>query len=123
MSYGNQLNICRAKADKYGPDWKVLVLCETQPQAKCAQEDAVQFLGGTSLRTLGLLKLANGCTVRFRVVTDMVSAERAFRGGEFTQIVWLKRPANDAICAMARSRLRSQAVPSDDWRYEYCTVL
>jgi hypothetical protein len=123
VSYGNQLNICRAKADKYGPDWKVIVLCERAEQARAAQEDAEQFLGGHSFKSMRLLKLANGCTVRFGVVESLIDAERVLRGREFTQIVWLRRPKADELCALARSRLRSRAVPAEDWRYEYCTVL
>jgi hypothetical protein len=123
VSYGNQLNICRAKADKYGPDWKVMVLCEHPDQARGAQEDAENFLGGHSFKSMRLIKLPNGCTLRFAVVSSMIDAERALRGREFTQIVWLRRPKVDDLCALARSRLRSRTVPADDWRYEYCTVL
>lgn len=122
VSYGNQLNIFRAKSDKYGRDWRGIICCNDRHEAKLASEDALQFLGGHYNKSSMTLTLANGAQLLIRVVTCMMEAQRAFIGREFTQIAWLHRPTDSDIIGLARARLRSRAVPADDWRYEYCTV-
>lgn len=122
MSYGNQLNILRAKSNQYGPDWHAIVCCKNKGELEMAAEDAALQLGGKYSNVGQSLVLANGSRVIFRIVTCVMEAQRAFYGREFTQIVWLHKPDAPELIDMARSRLRSRKVPADDWRYEYCMV-
>lgn len=122
MSYGRQLNIFRAKSNKYGRDWKGIVCCRDAQEVKIASEDAIAFLGGTYNRSTQIQTLPNGAQLYFRTVTCRMEADRAFMGREFTQIVWTHVPKDQYAIDMSRARLRSKAVPSDDWRYEYCTM-
>jgi hypothetical protein len=122
VSYGNQLNIFKAKAHRYGADWRAIVLCADTYELKLAQEDAVNFTNGRLFRGMNLMKMANGAILRFRAVSDLRGTETAFNGNWFTQIVWLHMPTDRAMCDYARSRLRSREVPAEDWRYEYVKV-
>jgi hypothetical protein len=122
MSYGQQLNIFRAKGYKYGVDWRGVVLCSNLHELKLAREDAVLQLKGRYFSGLRMMKFANGASLRFRVVTNVLEARQAFAGQSFTHVIWLHRPDSDEVRDLARATVRSKTVPAEDWRYEYCMV-
>lgn len=124
MSYGNQLNIFKAQAERYGPDWRAIIVCSTKFDLQIAADDAQEFLKGQYSRVGQTLHLPSGATIIFRMVTCPMEAQRAFCGRQFTQIVWLHRPVKyaDEMIDLARSTLRSQVVPTADLRYEYCMI-
>jgi hypothetical protein len=125
VSYGNQLNIFKAQANRYGPDWRAIIVCSNRDELHIAADDARETLGGRYSPAGQTLHLPNGSTLIFRVVTCWMEAERVFSGREFTQIAWLHYPSDkraDEIITLARSRLRSRNVPAADWRYEYCRI-
>jgi hypothetical protein len=123
MSYGNQLNVFLAKSNKYGPDWRGIVVCRDRDELHIAADDARELIAGSYSPAGQTLHCPNGSTLLFRVVSNMMEAQRAFYGREFTQIAWLHAPKDEDVRALARSRLRSRVVPNDDLRYEYCTIL
>jgi hypothetical protein len=125
VSYGQQLNIFKAQSNRYGPDWRGVIVCESRPQLDIAARDAVDALGGSYSPAGQTLHMPNGSTLLFRVVSCRMEAERVFSGREFTQISWLYRPTGDHaeyLIDRARAQLRSRSVPAADWRYEYCMV-
>lgn len=118
--YGRQLNIFRSKAEKYGPDWKGLVLCSNAHELKLAAEDAVNMTGGRYYAAMRLLKTGNGATLRFQIATTPQETQRACVGLQFTQLIWLHKPEQAEMADTTFASMRSRNVPKDDWRHEYC---
>ena len=122
MSYGQQLNIFRAKSNEFGPDWRGIILCGTKDELHIAADDAREALGGRYSHSAQTLHLPNGSSLMFRVITHRSDADRAFAGRRFTQIAWLHRPEQELLRDMARAVLLSNTVPSAELRYEYLNV-
>lgn len=122
MSYGAQLNIFRAKANQYGPDWHAIICVSSPNELHVAVGDANEALFGQYNRSTQTLRVPNGAELRFRVIKDYMDAERAFCGAEFTQIAFVHRPKDSTIIELARSALRSHTVPGEELRYEYCCI-
>jgi hypothetical protein len=126
VSVGNQLNIFRAQANRYGQDWRAIIILGDRVELKAAVQDAADIIGGSYNAGTQVMTTPNGAQLRFAVVCSYDSLHRAMAGREFTQIAWLHRPegeSGDHMRTFARSRLRSKNVPSGDWRYEYCRLL
>lgn len=123
MSYGGQINVFRAKADVYGRHWNGIVLCRDNAQFNVAVQDAQDMLHGVFNPQFSVLRLENGAYLRFRTIREQRDVLSAMRGHEYCHIIWLTDPPNDECRGIARSRLRSSAVPHDELRYEYATVL
>jgi hypothetical protein len=122
MSYGSQLNIFRAKANQYGPDWHGIICVDNDNELHVAVGDANEALYGQYNRATRTLRVPNGAELRFRIIKDYMDAKRAFQGMEFTQIAFVHRPTDREIIELARYALRSRTVPAEELRYEYCCI-
>lgn len=122
MSYGAQLNIFRAGSNKFGPDWRAIIIVSNGSELHIAADDAREALGGRYSHAAQTLFLPTGAKLSFRIITHRHDAEKAFKGCSFTQIAFLHRPEQEVIREMARAALRSQAVPNNELRYEYLNV-
>lgn len=125
MSYGLQLNIFRAGSNRWGPDWRGCVVVGDKNELHIAADDAVEALGGNLNRAERVLNMPTGAKLYFYIVEFPLHAEQAFKGREYTQIAFLHRPEGkyaDEIISMARARLRSRVVPSNELRYEYLNI-
>lgn len=121
MSYGRELNNFKEMAQRYGPEWRAIVLCKSYEQLRTAMQDAKAFIGAESRQGGQYMTVAgNGAKLMFKVVTNDVEATHAVRGLEFTHIIWLYRSDDVKLRSVVRERLRSRKVPSCDCRLEYC---
>ena len=117
MSYGKQINIFKAKSDQYGRFWQGIVLCHNNHQLRMAVEDAQDMLKGVFNNQFTSIFTEEGARLKFRVCREDRDIESAMRGHEFTHIIWLTPPTR-FMSHLAASRLRSKAVPKDDFRHE-----
>jgi hypothetical protein len=121
VSYGHEVNSFLDLSRRYGPDWQAIVLCKNPTQLKLALDDFADMAKARVLRGMNKATMpGNGATMRFHVVTNEEQADRAVRGREFTQIIWLHRPDCGKTREIVRTRLRSRNVPACDCRSTYC---
>lgn len=125
MSYGLQLNIFKAGSNRYGPDWQGCIAVRNKHELLIAADDALEALGGRLNKAEQVLYLPTGARLRFFIVEFPLHSDQAFKGRQYTQIVWLHRPTGayaDDIIDAARAALRSSVVPTVELRYEYLNV-